>query len=274
VIRSSLKVKFTKKSKKSLQLIKEWPERVAALVRMAPNLYAHEALMEIPKKIPKLPEYNLYARSFRVSKVEGTDKSMYVVRVKPLRRPLTQNDMERTVLYVRVKKRMTRPSPEALILQSFNPWTLSTLPVYPKKTEATVISRRVTKGWVDRVARRRRKDRAEWTAALHAVGVRLKPVATAMTMPGMASTFETFQDVNMLALRLELGISGVQGAAHWRPGVRRAVKTARRRLGLITKKTLLNSKDRSWKGWSPQHSDTISMRVARSYAKFQKKLGL
>jgi hypothetical protein len=169
---------------------------------------------------------------------------------------------------------MRHVPPAIEVLERYNPWTIDTLPFQPERSEAMIISRKVDRREADRVSKLRKRDTPQWRAELDRAGVRnikkdrqIKPPKSVKTIP----------DVAFEALRLEFGLGGVKGHAHWRPAILRLVHGGVKHEVRHKKdyaKTLTSLKFRGWKKWPTRTRHKIRIAEAQKYVPFQKKLGI
>lgn len=142
-------------------------------------------------------------------------QGVFAVQARNKARRVSQVDADATVLYVRPKSsRVLRLHPEIGVLARHSPWTMSTLPFFPNRRQATVISRKVRRSEIEHVTEDRNKDRRMWKAELERLGIRpdvkLRVPPKARVLP----------DVAFEALRIEFGLGGKDSRAHWRPALR------------------------------------------------------
>ena len=197
-----------------LKFLRELEDRMRAVSEAVTYESAKFVLEEIQSKLPQSGDSGEYSRSLEVVAV-GSDRRGFAIRSKGLRRKIKDLNAEKTVLYVRPKsKKILRTHPEIGVLARYSPWTLDTLPFYPPKKQATVMSRPVRKGEIDAVRRDRLADKSEWLTQLNQLGIRPDK---ALRVPPKA---EVVPDIAFEAIRMEFGLGGTRRVPHWRPALR------------------------------------------------------
>jgi hypothetical protein len=257
-------------------LSKTWPSRVRKLMELLTLDVTEFARKEIVGRLPQQDQYRAYKHSLETVQVVGGEKEevAYAVRAPLRHRKVRKMDVRRVVLYVKPKRKLARESKEVTVLMKYNPWTLDTIPFTPKKRDAVVVSRRVGKTEVKRIAESRKRQAPVWRKELHRAGFREIKKTRRLKLP---KTMKTLPDVVFEALRLEYGLGGVKPHPHWRPGIRTASRQGmryilRRREAEIAR-TLLDSGYHVWKGW-PRPVKKIRVMDAEKFKGFQEKLGL
>lgn len=265
-----------RRGKRVERLLPQWLKRTAHFQKYLPYLAAKYVLNELLERIPKTEEWFPYRASLEIAKVTGTPRelSAYTLRSNVRDRRVRQVDAPKTVLYIRSKSRLRRVKPEIEILEKYSPWTLQTLPFMPKRGDALVITRRVSKREVAEIEKQRMKDRPKWRRDLDRAGHReinkdnkLKLSPKARMLP----------DVAFEALRLEFGLGGVKGKPHWRPSIRQLKTTGFKsmlRRDRSLKRAFTDPNFRGWKRWPPKTRHKVRSGEARNYLPFQKKLGI
>jgi hypothetical protein len=271
----AVQIRLSGKGKKTLRLLKQWPKRTERIRRLIPYLaskYVHQKILE---KIPNEADWTAYRSSLETVKVSGVGKgiSAHALRAAPRSRRVRDSDIKLTVLYVQPTKRPSRVKPEIEILKKYSPWTAETLPFLPKKSEALVVSRKVSKRVRSNVAKAREKDRPEWRKELTRVG-RPEDKKTKLDLPPRISAVP---DVALDALRLEFGYRGAKSVPHWKPAIRELMANGVRSLFRTDRRIIQTFQDlrfKAWKRWPPSVSQTIGLPEARKYVPFQNKLGI
>lgn len=240
-----------------------------ARVKDAGEALARSSAMEVHEGlVARLPP-GPYRESLRVAGVGGTDPRAYAVMALPRRRKARKALSLPVVLYVRPRRRSPVRAPEAAVLARFGPWTADTLPFFPDRRAALVVSRRVSEQEVAEVSAARTRDRRLWQPALAALGVRPDK---RLRLPPKASVAE---DVVFEALRMEFGFGGARHAPHWRPSLRRLASSGIRRMlnprGDVLR-PVMDMRYRVHKRLWPVDT-TIPVSVAATFGDFQKKLG-
>lgn len=204
-------------NKKIYELIKELPLRIQSVINHFPDEIAvlvHQQLLRTaPRDIPKYPK-SLKVRKIKIS---GLDSAAgIVIPGYDYYKKLGATDVPETVLYIKPREYAGRPlNPGAVILSRNGPWTMSTLPYEPDKTEASIQSRKVSPIEVQKVDAQRRADLPRVKSELLAAGIksiRIHPVLLQRKVK---------QDIAFEILRREFGINA-KHHAHWRPAIRAA----------------------------------------------------
>lgn len=198
---------------------------------------------------------------------------MYAVHGEP-RATQNQNiETERHVIYVRPKRSFAAPvPPEVRLLHKYSPWTAETLPFSPKRNEAVLVLRRVSRREVQRVTAQRQKDQPEWRKQLEAAGVR----NVNLTKKPVEVKTKVINDLGFDALRLEFGYGGAKATPHWRPSLYAAleyVKSLIRRRSLFSN-ALTNARSFSWRKWPPRVESSIKFDAIRDFDKFQRRVAV
>jgi hypothetical protein len=255
------------------KLMKEFPERSKALRRKMAHRSAEMALEHMKEKIPKDEAWRAYRKSLEIAEVKaGSEFDAFVVQSSPKStRTVRNKDASEMLLYVKAHRRLKRVPESVRILEKYNPWTLHTLPFTPKRTDAEIVSRKVSKNQADKVAKRRMHEKHKWRSELSGVGVRPQPIR-----PKEAKVVSTTPDVGQEAMRLEFGI-GQKPAPHWRPAIthvkRAGAKTMMRDPQM--KAALSNPNFTGWKRWGKiKTNKKIGESEAGKYKAFGKKLGI
>lgn len=269
-------VKPDRRGKKIDRLLPQWEERTERFHRYLPYLAAKYVLGELLELIPKTEEWAPYRASLEIAKVSGTPRDIvaFALRSNVRDRRVRQVDAPKTVLYIRSKNRLRRVKPEIEILEKYSPWTLQTLPFMPKRGDALVITRRVSKREVTEIEKKRTKDRPKWRRELDQSGHREVKKDNKLKLPKKA---QMIPDVAFEALRLEFGLGGVKGKPHWRPSIRRLKTTGFKsilRRDRHLKQAFTDPNYRGWKRWPPRTRHKVRIGEARNYLPFQKKLGI
>ena len=261
---------------KAYRLVAEWEERTARVMKHLPVLVADYTRKEMLELIPKGEEWSAYRRSLEVARISGmpVGTAGVVLHANMRSRQVRRVDVPRTVLYIRSTRKLRRVKPEITILERFSPWTLQTLPFMPKRGEALVVSRRVSKREVEQVEKDRLKDRTKWRRELDRAGVKEVKKDRQLQIP---KKVRALPDVAFEALRLEFGLGNVKQKAHWRPALRRLKSGGIKSMIRLNRKLRLAFTDldfRGWKRWPKKTRNKVRMSEARNYLPFQKKLGI
>lgn len=263
----------TRVARRSRRLAKEWPRRTKGVRRLVAFRAAEKVRGALLEKIPR-NGWSEYREALKVSRVTGDlgGANAFSVYADPKARKVREVDEPKTLLYIRSRRRLKRVKPEIQVLEKYSPWTLETLPFTPKRSDAQLVSRTVTKREVKKVTKARLRDRKQWRHELLRAGVPLpKP-----RLGAEGAVPKVVPDVAFEAMRLEFGF-GVKGVPHWRPAIRSlmgpGVAEFRRDpqiRGAFTKAGFTD-----WRSWVKIDTSTrIRVEDARKFLPFQKKLGI
>lgn len=270
---SAMWVDLDVSTRRRWSLFPELPKRLHAVMKMVPFIAASETYLNLMDYIPGGPRWASYRNSLSVTRFGGAKAPFptFGVYSHPTRLRDREIDSERSVLYVRPKKNFAAPvRPEVQILHKFSPWTMGTLPFSPKRNEAVLVVRRVSKREVQHIAKQRLKDQPEWRKLLEKAGA--KNVNLNKTPPELKT--KIIHDLAFDALRLELGYGGAKAVPHWRPSIYMALNYIRR---LFKSKSVLstaitNPRSYSWRKWPPRAESSIKIDALKSIQKFQKRM--
>jgi hypothetical protein len=272
----SIQIKGDRRGQRTARLLPQWLKRTERFQRYLPYLAAKYVRNELLERIPKTEEWSAYRASLDIAKVTGTPRDLfaYTLRSNMRDRRVRQVDAPKTVLYVRSKNRLRRVKPEIEILEKYSPWTLQTIPFMPKRGDALVITRRVSKREIVAIEKKRLKDRPKWRRELDREGHREVKKDNKLKFPQKA---HGMPDVAFEVLRLEFGLGGVKGKPHWRPSIRQLKTTGFKsmlRRDRSLKRVFTDPTFRGWKRWPPKTRNKVRIGEARNYLPFQKKLGI
>ena len=259
------------------KLLKEWPARTKHLRAHITYLACEWALDEIKSKIPRSSAYAGYREGLQMAEVMGVGpgEASFALYVDVRKSKVRKVDGPKTVLYVHAKRRSRRTPPEIAVLESFNPWTIDTLPLTPDKRWATVVSRKAAKAEVAKVAKKRRRDASKWKKALARVGVRQIKKDQGMKVDRKQ---KALPDVALDAIRLEFGLGATQSKPHWRPALIKITKGQLFKMMVRKDKTLkrafMDSNFQQWKKWPKKITRKLRIGEVRKYKGFQKRLGI
>jgi hypothetical protein len=259
------------------KLLKEWPDRVEHLRAHITYLACEWALEEIKSKIPRGAAYSGYREGLQMAEVMGTGpgESAFALYVDVRKSKVRKVDGPKTVLYVHAKRRSRRTPPEIAVLESFNPWTIDTLPLTPNKRWATVVSRKASKSQVAKVAKKRRRDANKWKKALAKVGIRQIKKDQGMKVDRKT---KALPDVALDAIRLEFGLGSTQSKPHWRPAMIQITKgqffKMLVRKDKKLKRAFTDSNFQEWAKWPKKITRKLRIGEVRKYKGFQKRLGI
>ena len=232
--------------------------------------FVHERLLE---RIPDTDEYNLYRKLLEVSMIKGMKKQTYgyALRVPSKQRKVRGIDAEKSLLYVKPRRKPSRMKDSIKILANAGPWTADTLPFWPSSKDAKVVVRRVSSREVTKIAKKLKKTKNRtWKRDLIKAGVKMSKMKPLKIPKGA----KIIPDLAFQAIRLEFGEGGTKSKPHWRPAVRALVTNYLPTLGESPayRKVLLSPTSNAWKNWPTRTKTTISTRMAEDYVPFTKRL--
>jgi hypothetical protein len=153
-----------------------------------------------------------YAKSLKVAVVSGRDESVVSIILPEVKRELTEDDQEDTVVYVRAG----RASPQAAkVLEAYNPWPAALLPFQPTGRGVSSVSRQVSRSEVSRASARILSKRSSIESQLRRAGVRDAEIRRSNRGTGT----EVHDDLAFSVLRREFGLAD-KSEPHWRPAVK------------------------------------------------------
>jgi len=236
-------IKPERKNRLSQRFTGELVAREKSAMKLLPRKAASVTLQAVRNGIPPEKEWDVYRDSLGIYELAGTGK-IYEVGVvsKPKETQLKVIDTYSTVLYIQPRGRGTEISEAALLLQRYEPWSLSTLPYEPSPKEAEVIARRVSPREVKAVEIKLRSLLGPIERELARLGVRLRK------LPKTVLNRKVKMDLAYMALRLELGLAGFPHVPHWRPVLRRIVKNPHLTFTDKIERTMTDPKYGNWKG--------------------------
>jgi hypothetical protein len=270
-----LSAEWNKGSKVLLnKFVEELPDRVRAVIGFAPFAAAVRTYGGVLEEMPRSDDTELYRKALHVVQVKSSGEPyIYAIRGRTKRIQVEELKQENTVIYIRMRKgKFVRKDPKIEVLAKYGPWTLDTIPYYPKKSEATVVARKAREKEVQSISDSRKRDRSKWAPELARLGVRVNRSKKAKPEKGS----KAISDLGMLALRIEFGLDGRKATPHWRPAIRRL---GGKRFGVVLskhrriKQTLTNPNFKAWKRWPPKLDRQVSMQALKRYQGFQTRVG-
>jgi|SRR5210317_17389 len=198
-------------------LVHDLPFRVRAIMRHFPHEVAQSCLEDVVSRAPK--HIAGYAQSLEVQQFHlpgVTAASGVIASSKAYGYKVTENDPDKSVIYIEPKKVKGEFDAGATVLARYNPWTLDELPYEPDKAAANILIRQVSEGEVRNARLRLRSSSRQISDDLAEIGIRSQTGIKRMI--GRKVT----RDLTFEVLRAEFGI-GAHHDAHWRPALRRVV---------------------------------------------------
>jgi hypothetical protein len=252
----------------ALGLVKNWKKRADAARRYAMREAAIAAAEELKNRLTTSGEYGNLGKAVKLFSVQGADSS-YLLTLRARERGSRDLDPNRTVVFVTPRKHAAITTSAAInVLERYNPWTLDTLPVAPKRREATVIYRQVSEKEMRTAQRAVIRSRIRWEPELARAGVKVS------ANPINLMSVRIVPDIVSASMNLEFGLRG-ESRPHWRPAVllikkgqviRDAMRTARR--------AMTDPKYMGWRAWPAPVGASVSISELKKYARFQSKLGI
>jgi hypothetical protein len=151
---------------------------------------------------------------------------------------------------------------------------LGSLPFSPKKADATIVYRKVNIRTVEQVEKLRKADKRVWKQELSKARVSNNPLRK--NFKSGSGRVRAVSDLAFTALNLEMGRGGTKAQPHWRTAI-----SGLKKRGL---RNMMNSRDmaraisdpdfKDWVRWPKKTAKQISVKVAKTFVPFQKKLGI
>lgn len=275
--RLELFVKPDRDSKNMLEMLERtWKQRFKHLQAQIVYRSADTTLRDLKSKIPARRENRQYSDSLELARITGLPEETigYAIHGKTKQASGRALEPERTVIYVRARRSPRRLLPEISVLIEHSPWTLNVIPFIPKKSQATLVYRKVSARAVEKVEKDRRKDKGVWKRALTKEGLLAKGLKDKLRLGN--SRVKAVPDVALAAMNLEFGLNGEKPRPHWRTALS---GLKRRTLPTMVKdselgRSVSDPAFKNWVSWPKKTSKRISVRVAQTFVPFQKKLGI
>jgi hypothetical protein len=256
---------------------KELDKRAGSLYRMVSYAAAKSLYDSVLASLPGGSDYADLRNGLKVEEVEAGKKgksAAFAVHVSPRAKRVRKVDLGKTVIYVRVVRKNDTSARDIQILEDNGPWTPDTIPFWPKKSQALVIQRKVSKREADQISEMKKPGLDKVIRQLNEVGRKVKKPQF-----GKAGTVgrkgKAVPDVSLLAQSLEFGQQGRRGKPVWRRALADLRSSGIKRLPDRFKEidnALHDPNSRRWKSWPPK-GRTIPSSRARSFVPFQKRLG-
>ena len=271
-----LSIKPNQESEKVLGMLeRSWKRRFKNLTEQIVYNSADESLKGLKRKIPPKHENKGYLSSLGLARITGLSEGAvgYAIQGRPKQTSGRSLKLDGTIVYVQAKKAPRRLPPNVTVLIKYSPWTLSSLPFSPKKSDATVVYRKVSSRAVEKVEKLRKADKRIWKQELSRAGTSSKGVGTAL---GAGSSVRAVSDLAFTALNMEFGLGGVKPKPHWRTAISGFKKVGLRNMtkNQSMARAVSDPDFKDWMGWPKKTSKRISARVAQTFVPFQKKLGI
>ena len=268
-------VKPTKEHLRTLRLLKQLPDRFRAIGA----ILAYEAARRVKDDVVKYAHgtsmEQTYTEALGLAEVGGVSRSegfVYAIRVRPRARRVHKVDARRSILYVRLKKhRLVPPKEDVLILARHSPWTQETLPFVPDRSDAVLISRKVTDREAKAVEAQRKAELPAVRKKLEKQGVRQVHKTARLKLP---KNIRAVPDVAFDGVRLEFGFGGLPPKPHWRPALKKLRSGGLRE---IVKQQQIEDivsdlRYTGWRRWPVRVGTRIPTAEAKTFVLFQKRL--
>jgi hypothetical protein len=254
-------------------LNRTWKLRFKRIQEQVTYLAASTAHTELMRKIPATRDNKAYRESLELVGISGMPKgtSGFAIHASAKRKKVQELDAGLVLVDVRPRGRLRRVSPELKVLITYSPWTLDTLPFMPSKTQASVVYRKVSAAEVIATNKLRVKDLPKVRRKLGRAGEDTQRQAK-RSSPGT----KIAPDLAFGALRTEFGQGPDRPKPHWRPAL--GVLKRSGLPGLARNKELQRAATdpdfKGWMSWPKKTSRRISVKVAKTFEGFQKKLNV
>jgi hypothetical protein len=258
------------------RLLKEWPERSRAMRNYIVYLaakYVHDQMLD---KIPKKDEWRAYRMGLTVGMMMGGEpgSDVFAVYVDPKHRKVRSLNVQRTLIFVKPRRKSRRPKKEVALLEKYNPWTFETMPFQPSKADAIIVHKKVSQTTIDRVTKQKKKILRTFTKELSKIGHRAVNKRNKLKV---SRRLKKIPDVVMSALKLEFGLGTDKAKPHWRPAIRKLLRSGfrefRRSHHALTY-AMTRSNFQGWRKWPPRVRHRVRMNDVRLFKNFQQKLGI
>ena len=153
-----------------------------------------------------------YTDKLQVAVVSGGGDYTVAIVLPEIKRELTEEDNEDTVVIFKTSHLSPRP---AIVLQKYQPWPVALLPFQPSGRGVTVISRQVSRSEVAKLSARILSKSASIESELRRAGVRGAKVEKGKRAAGT----EVQDDLAFSVLRREFGLAD-SSKPHWRPAIK------------------------------------------------------
>jgi len=272
-----LSIKPDKASEEVTRMLKwNWKRRFQNLTAQIVYNSADTSLKAMKKKIPSKPENKEYLKSLGLARITGLSEGTvgYAIQGKSKQVSARSLKPDGTILYIRANRGPRRLPPEVAVLIRHSPWTLSSLPFSPKKSDATIVYRKVSLRAVEKVEKIRKADRRIWKQELNKTRISSKGPGSRLKVGG--ARIRAVSDLAFTALNMELGQGGVKAKPHWRTAISGFKKGGLRNMmkNRDMARAVSDPGFKNWMSWPKKTSKRISAKVAQTFVPFQKKLGI
>lgn len=254
------------------EMLKTLPDRSAYVRDSFMKVFVEAFIKEVKRPIPKFnnEEWARYVDSLEIREIKvDRDRErtrMLLVASFPSSKSLKDTPSDRTVVHIRAR------TPEnakqiTLLLASFSPWTMDTLPAMPDKDDAFVVYKVVSKNEVTRLRAEKLDEMGKIRAMLQRAGVKAPPP------PEDIGEIRALQDTDLVGIRLEFGLTGYPEIAHWRPAIRKFRKSLAARFVAQSRllHTLMRPTDKTYVR-KEKPFPSLPLTATLKYARFGKKV--
>lgn len=250
--------------------LRTFPKRADTFLRDLTIRMGLMALDIVRKNIPAGDEYKSYRNSLKLKRIKRMIGMKGVAIVsEPSKEKMSALNADVSVIYIERKRRRNKAkySKSVLLMMNLSPWTVDTLPFVPMDRTIKLVYRKVSKKEAGKIRIARKADARRVREIM--VQENIKPKRALEMDKKMVLSDSAF-----IGLRLEFGMAGHRGKAHWRPMVRQ-MKT--RSVGEMYKKdrylkrTLWDPEYGGWVKPVKRLPDTTIARVQK-FQPFQRKI--
>ena len=272
-----LEVKSDKASEEVLRMLEwNWKRRFEKLQAQVVYRSAETSLKFLREKVPAKAENKEYLQSLSLVGITGLPEGSVGYAIQGKSKKVSTRGLAPggTLMYVRARRSPKRIPPEVTVLVEHSPWTMNSLPFVPKKSDAVIIYRKVSARAVEKAEKSRKKDKRVWKPALSKKRISAKGFGGRFKLG--SDQVKVVPDLAFSALNLEFGQGGVKAKPHWRTAIsglkRRAIPNMTKNRDMA--RAVSDPSFKSWMAWPKKTSKRISVRVAKTFVPFQKKLGI
>ena len=175
----NVSIKLDGASKKAVQeLMATWEDRAKGLMNHVAHQAAKQAVEDIAGNLPNVPAMADLKKSLKVARVSGLPDGEYGYSVfaDSKEKAVEAMQTDRAILYVSKTRSLAKAPASVQILEEHGPWTADTIPFYPDRRSATVLSRTVSANTVARIKKERKEDEPVWRNKLQRAGYRVPKI--------------------------------------------------------------------------------------------------
>lgn len=250
------------------KIFSQWEDRMKSIRTQVAYEAATFLLTEIKLKLPVTEDTKAYRNSLEVFQYKPIGEG-FGVRVDPKSHGVGKVELDRSIIFIKAKRLLKKPSKAVLVLERYSPWTTVTLPFMPAKTDATIVYRKTSKRDVQFVTKARKSDRKVWRQQLEKVGIRVpkKPL-------DLGKGIKAMPDVAFIGLTLEFGLGNKPPTPHWRPALAKLRATGLNKI--VNKKAIASIfSDLNYKRletWKHKNLPVLDDNDVKQFKAFMKRL--